>query len=129
MDGARAARRATAASTDGTRVNTTGSLGALPNRASPMAGASRKAIPIPMARPTPSAHAEPLRTTRATQVKNRRGEERGRIPDFQDAQIELTLPDGRKVLPTFDEHAITAAAPGLRQFQIEQQPDGVLPAA
>ena len=35
-----------------------------------------------------------------TQVKNRRGEPRGKIPDFQDAEIDLTFPDGnRRTLP------------------------------
>jgi hypothetical protein len=35
-----------------------------------------------------------------TKVTNRRGETRGEIPDFQDAEIELNLPDGsRRTLP------------------------------
>jgi phenylacetate-CoA ligase len=42
----------------------------------------------------------------------------GRVRDL------LTLPDGRRILPSFDEARICAAAPTLRQFQLAQLADG-----
>lgn len=42
----------------------------------------------------------------------------GRVRDL------LTLPDGRRVMPSFDEVRISAAAPSLRQFQLAQQAGG-----
>jgi phenylacetate-CoA ligase len=42
----------------------------------------------------------------------------GRVRDL------LTLPDGRRIMPSFDEARISAAAPSLRQFQLAQLADG-----
>jgi phenylacetate-CoA ligase len=46
----------------------------------------------------------------------------GRVRDL------LTLPDGRRILPSFDEARLIAAAPSLRQFQLAQLADGRLEA-